>query len=366
MRFHLSLIILVLSAYSLARTTASAQEKTVNHTPPVPLIKTEAGRAAYQTLRVEYLRIQTTQLKKKKKDKGVEAQLLSVLEELAMYACSTIALGDWAFEVKNAPDDCEQYLGKLTELETPSPVPACIRSGKDSQACAQMFSSQQTMSIYDFTTRSGDQFRVEDLGSGFLSSVPPLLNQKINDIQFQLSTTEDSEKTVSLKSELLRNQRRSLALSCTEQPLVFYKPLSEIGIHKESFQDREDPDTERIKTLIQSYRKEISKEQKALKEQTTSIFGSQFDPPAPTPSPDTPSTQELVRVRLVSADCMRAIDSVLTLMPLSALAICKRDGFFGPTCSQARRNRSSQDIMGDKSESTNANEGRKELQYSTF
>lgn len=367
MRLHLSLILCLLLAHSFVSTLAMGQEAG-NSTPstPLPLIETDAGRSAYQTLRVEYLRIQTAQRKKKKNDRGVEAQLLSVLEDLAMYACSTIASGTWDFQLKDAPGDCEQYLDKLTDLSTPSTVPACIREGRESQACAQLFSSQQTLSIHEFPSGLSQQFRYEDLGSGFSSSTPPLLRQKIQEVEFQLSTTEEAEKIASLKRELSRHQLQALALNCTEQSLIFYKPLDALGIHKESFQGREDPDTERIKNLIQRYRDEITKEQKALKNEATSLFGASSAQATPTPSPKKTNPKELARIRIISAQCMESINSVLSLMPLSAHAICKRDGVFHPTCAQAMRNRSSQTILNQESDPAVRVEKTPEGQYSTF
>jgi hypothetical protein len=367
MRFYISVILCLLVANLLVKTPASAQEaRKITQNSPAPLIETDAGKSAYQTLRVEHLRIQTTHLKKKKNDKGVEAQLLSVLEDLAMYACSMMVSGEWEFQVTEAPSDCKQYLDTLTELKTPSTVPACIRSGKDSQACAQMFSSQQTRSIYDFASGSSETFRYENLGSGFSSSIPPLLRQKIQEVQFQLSATKEAEKITSLKRDLFRNQLQALAVSCTEQPLIFYKPLGALGIHKESFQGQRDPDTEKIKNLIKSYRDEITKEQKELKNEVTSLFEAPFSTPLPTPSPDTTNQKELVRIRLVSAQCMESIDSVLALMPLSAHAICKRDGIFHPTCIQAMKTRSPQDTLSLDSDLPETSKNSNDSQLTAF
>jgi len=338
-----------------------------------PLLDTELGKQTFETLKIEHLRVQNAAIKFKGKNKAIEAQLLSILEDMAMHACAILKDGNWDFySVHSASDTCRKQLTSLSASSPDNKIVRCIQRGKHSSDCVKLFSEQQTISIDYYKPDPSVRLNQEHLDGTFSTPYASQHWKAMQEIRMKMLHTQDEEEKASLRNELLQHQLRSLSTSCSRQPLIFYEPLSELGVRKESFQGQQDPEAERIRELIEDYRERLENEQKKLKESVTSL-----EPPQALGIPASKSSEkqgqqkteageELVRVRVLSEACMQAITGVLEFLPLSKAAICKRDGLFHPTCEQAKRNSSVIPSAGNEKDTEQRRNKDSSDQISTF
>ncbi|MCI5066429.1 hypothetical protein MRY87_11955 [bacterium] len=308
-----------------------------------PLSSSRAGTARMESLTLRGLRLESIR-RRMPDSREISAQLLSVREEQALYQCSRPSELPGGWDFIGRPVDrtehpkCFRLLQEIRELEPHSLLHTCIAGGRESESCSKFFLNQQTLSYSEAQEILQERLVIANLGNN-TAEVPSRKEQSsLRTLQLRYTSEKDEEKKEEYRAQLLHQQRRMVRLSCREQPLVFYRTLQSLGTTVERFSDAGDHELRNIKRMIQEYQKLT--EQREV-EKPASPFGasSHKDSPEEEKKEAKDPAQQYIRIRAITPYCKAEIDRLLTVNPLSATALCLREGAFHPTCIQAQKER---------------------------
>jgi len=224
------------------------------------------------------------------------------------------------------PAGCTDWIEKILELDEFNPPALCARDGLGSTSCRQSFARQQIE-----TYRTG-VVQNRPMGNPWLqkqedrdlemklaqSGMNPQLREASRRVDNLVGQSSMPGKEAEFRGPLISALEEALRLSCRLTRVQLSTPETAA----------ETDDTPAPVAPVFGERR-----QSPMEEVLSSL--RQREEAAKPEIPGEP--RALKRVRLISDSCLRFANQLLKIDPGHPAAICGRDGFYTPTCTDARR-----------------------------
>ncbi len=306
--------------------------------------------AAPQNAKLQQLDINLLHAESKwalEKSEDHKYELIFALEELTNATCLSQLRVDLDFPGRPQEKQCLKYLNRLAELDPTSPAYLCAHDGFRSSSCQEAYTRQIPVNT-NFLYKHG-------LSKSKAHQGNHLLSKKQTSPLETVEKAYREEKSLDSRKDLVSAYRPLLGSFCHPISLKLV-PEKEYISKKQKFGKKKgsslvDDLKELVDKLPAGKEKGISTpgndsgpwEKSSKKKPSLSASNSptgellaELNSTSPSTSPPM-SKERMLRLRILPKSCDALLQRLLSVEPLSSLAICQRDGFYSTHCIEAIR-----------------------------